>query len=214
MPDGLQSGVRLEELSRDHLPEAVEVLAEAFHDYPVMRYILDPPGDDYDARLLELVDYFTAVRFYRNDVVLGAVGESDEILAVANIALPVAEDYEPPAELVEHQDRVWRELGEEPRRRYEAYGAAVPDLAGGRPHHHLSMIGVRRSAAGTGLGGRLLHALHDLAGKDPDSSGCSLTTENPKNVTLYRHFGYEIVGECGDIPDFRIWAFFRENESI
>jgi hypothetical protein len=36
----------------------------------------------------------------------------------------------------------------------------------------------------------------------------SLTTENPRNVELYRHFGYEVVGQGPVGPGLQTWGMF------
>jgi ribosomal protein S18 acetylase RimI-like enzyme len=70
------------------------------------------------------------------------------------------------------------------------------------------MIGVRRAYAGTGLGRRLLESVRRLSEEDPQSAGVSLTTENPRNVELYRHFGYEVVGHASVGPGLETWGMF------
>jgi len=42
-------------ISPDRLDEIVDVLCDAFHDYPVMRYLVGPGHADYDVRLQRLL---------------------------------------------------------------------------------------------------------------------------------------------------------------
>ena len=62
-------------LSFDNVVEIVSVLADAFHDYPVMRNILGPDvpglGAPYNVRLHRLVQLFVSARAYRNEPLLG-----------------------------------------------------------------------------------------------------------------------------------------------
>ena len=51
----------VERLAPGEAPEAVAVLCEAFHDYPVMRHVLGG-ADGYDDRLARLVTFFCAAR--------------------------------------------------------------------------------------------------------------------------------------------------------
>ena len=71
-------------LSTDNLVEIVSVLADAFHDYPVMRYVLGPDTPDagapYPVRLHRLVQLFASGRAYRNDPMLGMRDESGAYL--------------------------------------------------------------------------------------------------------------------------------------
>lgn len=77
------------------------------------------------------------------------------------------------------------------------------------PHLHLNMIGVRKRALGTGAGRRLLEAVHERSRADRRSVGVTLTTEDPRNVTLYQYFGYEVVGSHVVAPELTTWGFFR-----
>jgi GNAT superfamily N-acetyltransferase len=65
------------------------------------------------------------------------------------------------------------------RARYEAFGAATQSYAVAAPHHHLNMIGVRRSHAGRGLARLLLYHVHALAEADAGSAGVTLSTATP-----------------------------------
>ena len=122
------------------------------------------------------------------------------------LTLPV--EPPPPAGVAEISAAAWRELGEEARLRYDAYAAASNFFGALTPHHHLNMIGVRRKQAGTGLGRRLLESVRRLSEADPQSAGVSLTTENPRNVDLYRHFGYGVVGHAPVGPGLDTWGMF------
>jgi GNAT superfamily N-acetyltransferase len=121
------------------------------------------------------------------------------------------QDRESPVAVVEHRERVWADLGAGAQFRYAAYGDATHPFFAGRRHHHLNMIGVRRSHAGRGLARRLLEAVHGLAASDPASEGVSLTTEAPRNVPFYEHFGYRVVGHARVADDLETWGLFRES---
>ncbi len=198
----------VERLSAQRAAEAVEVLCDSFRDYPVFPYVIGEVGDEYDRRLRTLISYFVAVRFYRDEPVL-AVSDGGKAVAVAILTPPV--QRESPAELAEHRDAVWRELGEDARARYEGMGESWQQFAIADPHYHLNMIGVSRSHSGRGLARLLLEAVHEMSQRDPESRGVSLTTEIASNVRLYLHFGYELVGHVsgGEAPD--TWVFFRRD---
>ncbi|UCG87183.1 MAG: GNAT family N-acetyltransferase [Gemmatimonadota bacterium] len=198
------------ELPPDRADEAVAVLCDAFHQYPVMRHVIGPAGGGYDSRLNTLVGFFVAARILRKEPIL-AIEDADQVAAVAILTSPG--DREAPAELSGLREKVWHELGAPARQRYEALGRIWQQFAIPEPHYHLNMIGVRRLHAGRGLGGRLLDAVHELSGSEPGSSGVSLTTEDPSNVALYERFGYEIVGHAKVTDGFETWAFFRRDPS-
>jgi GNAT superfamily N-acetyltransferase len=192
-------------LTPAHADDAVTVLCDAFRDYPVMRYVLGAQAD-YDARLRTLVGLFVSARFFREEPVL-AVHDGAAVAAVAIVTLPG--DRPAPEAYLARRETVWSELGAAARERYEAFGAACDRFAVQAPHHHLNMIGVRRSHAGRGLARPLLEAVHAMAEEDTGSAGVSLSTENPRNLLLYEHFGYERLGHARVSDDLETWVFFR-----
>ncbi len=187
------------------------VLCDSFRDYPVFPYVIGEAGDEYDKRLHTLIGFFVAAWFYRNEPVL-AVSDAGRAVAVAILTPPVRR--EAPAELAEHREAVWGELGAAARERYEALDGPWQEFAVAEPHYHLNMIGVSRSHSGRGLGRVLLDAVHEMSRCDPDSTGVSLTTEVESNVGLYLHMGYDLVGHVkgGDPTD--IWVFFRRDSEV
>jgi GNAT superfamily N-acetyltransferase len=189
--------------------QVVDVLCDAFHDYPVMRYVIGPAGEDYDRQLRTLIGFFVQARLSRNEPVLG-IAQSQMLVAAAVVTFPGSGPT--PAQLATHRERVWKHLGADARARYEAYGAVTRPLLIDRPHHHLNMIGVRRSLAGHGLGRRLLEAVYDMACEDPGSCGVSLTTETPENVRLYEHVGYRVTGHARVSPELETWGMFRADD--
>ncbi len=194
-------------LEADRAPEVIDVLCEAFFDYPVMRFILGPLPD-YEEKIRTLVGFFVMARVYRNEVMMG-IEEDGRLVGASLIAYPGSGDA--PAELEAHRERLWAELGSDARARYEAFGAACGPFEVETPHLHLSMIGVRRSVQGRGLGRALLDSLHQLSLSEPSSAGVTLTTELEENVSLYQHFGYQLVGSDEVGKTFTTWGFFRSD---
>jgi GNAT superfamily N-acetyltransferase len=138
---------------------------------------------------------------------LGVHDEEGILAAVALVTLPGERDA--PEALLLRRDALWRELGAAERQRYEAFGEAAGRFTVEAPHHHLNMIGVRRSHAGRGLARQLLGAVHGLSEADPSSSGVTLSTEDPRNLSLYPRFGYQLLGHAAVADELETWAFFR-----
>ena len=88
----------------------------------------------------------------------------------------------------------------------EACGRLEPE----EPHYSLGMVGVRHEHHGCGYGRLLLDAVHVLSDTDPESHGVALSTETRENLDLYRHFGYEVIGEA-HIDDLTTWALYRRS---
>jgi len=198
----------VERLRSADVPAVVEVLSEAFFDYPVMRFVIGAAGEQYAHRLETLVTFFTTARVVRDEVILGArVG--NRLGGAALVSRPgrtyTGED------LGLLRDRVWDELGPEARARYGAFATACSPFDPDVPHLHLNMIGTRDFVRGTGVGRALIERVHELSVEDGRSEGVSLTTENPGNVPLYEHFGYQVVGRAEVAPGLATWGFFRRD---
>jgi GNAT superfamily N-acetyltransferase len=185
----------------------VSVLVESFFDYPVMRGVV---GDlePYASHLRSLVAYFVAARFLRGETVLG-VGPVGALAGAALLSRPGG--LAAPPELLRRREALWSELGNGARERYERFGVAASAFDVAVPHLHLNLIGVRTEARGTGMGRRLLDAVHRIALEDPDAHGVSLTTEVESNVDLYGHVGYRVIGEATLHGALTTWAMFRPN---
>jgi GNAT superfamily N-acetyltransferase len=198
-------------LSDAQASDAVAVLCDAFHDYSVMQYVIGSAGGVYDRRLHMLINLFVMARVWRDEPILGVFNGGD-LVATAILTLPGKR--QPPAELTQLREAVWRELGVSARRRYEAFGEATRKFEIDQPHYHLNMIGVRRSHHGKGLARQLLDAVHAMSQDDPASHGVTLTTEDFRNVPLYEHFGYLNIGHARIDAPLETWGFFRSNKLI
>lgn len=193
----------------DHV---VDVFADAFSGYPVMRFTVGDEGD-VSARERRLVRLFVERRVARGGPMFGVrASEWSEGSQASEfdgaILLTIPEEPPPGPEIAEISAAAWRELGEDARLRYDDYTRASNFFSDYGPHLHLNMIGVRRVRKGSGLGRLLLDAVRQLADDNPAYSGVSLTTENPRNVDLYQHFGYEVVGEGQFGGNLKTWGMF------
>lgn len=200
-------------LAFDHVVEIVSVLADAFHDYPVMRFVLGPDGPGggapYNVRLHRLVQLFVSARAYRNEPLMGVRENEGPLIAAAVMSLPHSPQNPPPT-FIALREAIWAELGADARARYDQYVTAAQFFTATPPHHHLNMIGVRRAQQRLGLARALLDAVHRLANDDPQSAGVSLTTERPENIPFYEHFGYRVVGHTRVSSDLETWGLFRQ----
>ncbi|HYC52355.1 MAG TPA: GNAT family N-acetyltransferase [Gemmatimonadaceae bacterium] len=200
------SGLAVEPLTETHADEIVDALADAFHDYPVMRFVCGET-EPYASRLHRLIELFVSNRVWRNESLFGIRDSNGTLIAAATTTRPDTPDA--PKGLVRLRDEIWSELGAGCRERYDRFAAATQRTPVEALHHHLNMIGVRSSHRGRGLARPLLLAVQRLAEQDPASAGVSLTTELERNVALYRHFGYEVVGSSDVDASLRTWTLFR-----
>lgn len=206
-PDPHPPGTPAEVLSLggDRAHEVVDVLCESFRAYPVMRFVVGAEAVDYDARIRTLIGFFTMARVLRGETLLG-IEHGSRLAAAALVSRPSRRS---PSEVAELRERTWSVLGPAARGRYEAFGAACAPVQIEEEHIHLNMVGVRVDLQGQGLGGRLIEHVHSMSRRDPESIGVTLTTEDPNNVPLYEHLGYEIVGRAVVSPELTTWGFFR-----
>jgi GNAT superfamily N-acetyltransferase len=172
-----------------------------------MRYVLTGAGVSYREALPTLVYMFVMARVLRGEPIVG-VGERGALAGAALVSRP--DGAAPPTEFETLREAVWGELGAAARARYEAFGAAKP-VTVSVPHLHLNVLGVRRDAQGGGVGRRLLEHVQSLSRDDATSQGVTLTTEDPVNVALYEHCGFEVVGHARVAPELETWGMFRKN---
>jgi len=60
-------------------------------------------------------------------------------------------------------------------------------------HSYLPIIGAEPNAQGKGLGADLMR--HAVARCDREGALAYLESSNPRNISLYRRFGFEVMGE-------------------
>ncbi len=201
-----KSGRAIVRLSRADKSDAVEVLALAFHKYPLMRYVLKEAGAAYDEHLRALIGFFVESRLTRDWPLLG-VKEGGMLAAVAAANSPGKKPR--PKELQEVHERMTRLIGPEATERLEEFERVTDGFVPDTPYYYLGMIGVRPGLQRAGLARMLLEHLHAMSEADPVSTGVCLSTELPSNVPLYEHFGYRILGDA-DVGEIHTWGMFRK----
>ena len=192
----------------DRADDIIDVLCHGFADYPIMRYVVGEEGD-YQARLRTLIGFFAGNRFLRKDAIIGASVDG-ELRGVALCSLP---DRVSPPEMDQLRERTWAALGPEARARYERCVEVWTPLGVAEPNVHLNMIAVPSRYQGQGLGRALLDRVHALSHERDDSRGVTLTTEVEANVALYRHVGYEVVGQGTIAPGLTTWGMYRPDRA-
>jgi ribosomal protein S18 acetylase RimI-like enzyme len=192
----------------DRADDIIDVLCHGFADYPIMRYVVGEEGD-YQARLRTLIGFFAGNRFLRKDAIIGASVDG-ELRGVALCSLP---DRVSPPEMDQLRERTWAALGPEARARYERCVEVWTPIGVAEPNVHLNMIAVPSRYQGQGLGRALLDRVHALSHERDDSRGVTLTTEVEANVALYRHVGYEVVGQGTIAPGLTTWGMYRPDRA-
>jgi ribosomal protein S18 acetylase RimI-like enzyme len=184
--------------------DVVRVLCEAFADYSVMRYVLGD-RDGYPERLRTLIGFFHGARLLRDDAIVG-ISDGHKLCGVALCSLP---DRVDPPELDPLRERTWSALGPDARARYDDCVRAWESTGVDEPNIHVNMLAVLPERQGRGLARALLERVHAMSRERVDSRGVTLSTESERNVALYRHMGYRVVGQATIAPGLETWDFFR-----
>ncbi|MBN1693065.1 MAG: GNAT family N-acetyltransferase [Dehalococcoidales bacterium] len=194
-------------LTKADMKGAAEVLARAFHDYPLSVYF----EQNEDKRRK------TSPRIYRSMINHGL--KYGEVYATSPRYEGVAVWF---SEKSRH-DAWWTNIisgrffvplivGIRSTKRQMAFGKyamAARKRAAPFPHWYLQMLGVDPQYQGQGFSSKLLKPI--FARIDKEELPCFLETQAEKNVALYEHFGFKVIEE-GIVPGTGItsWAMLRD----
>lgn len=194
-------------LEREQEDDAVLILAHAFRRDPVMNYVFHDITSGDDQRLHELFRFSCRVRFDLGWPLMGVECDG-KLLAVAGIDEPGAADW--PQSLSDSYQNFQRVAGPDSVRRLEAYASLPDQHRPAEPHFFLGMVGVHPDAQGRGYARVLLDWLHQASQAHPTSRGVALDTDTDVNVSIYEHFGYEVVGRDA-LEGHTITTMYRTN---
>ncbi len=195
-------------ISNQQSDAAAEVLANAFLDYPVIRYFFEDQGNHYEARVSELYRFFLEGCLAQGMKVMGVLYHGQLVAAACAKGpetQPASNDFK------RKEEEFFRKIGASATSRIQAYNQLVSENLPQKPHTYLEDIGVLPAYRGMGFASILLRQVHKLSESNPISSGVGLDTHEFSNVTLYQHFGYQVTGETylGHIPT---WFMFRSDD--
>jgi ribosomal protein S18 acetylase RimI-like enzyme len=191
-------------LAPEEIPTAARLLARAFDADPLFRWLYPT-----DAKRAGWVEWFMSatLRQAMHAECVFALDDDQGLAGVANCIAPgrfplgtmsfVRAGLALPPSLP-----TWRSL-----REGVSLDRAVLERHPPVPHWYLYVLGVEPRALGRGHGGALLR--HVVGRADEDGVPTHLETANPKNLTLYRKFGFEVVEEIvrGEAPP--VWVMTR-----
>ncbi|MFN0071354.1 MAG: GNAT family N-acetyltransferase [Chloroflexota bacterium] len=161
---------------------SIAALTTAFISDPLLRWMFPEP-EEYLAHFGPLVRFFGG-RAFEHD----SAYRTDDFGAAAFWLPPgVKPDEDAMGELL--QSVIPEDRHEEIFGLLEQVGNSHPDVE----HWHLPVIGVDPRHQGAGYGTALLK--HSLEVCDLSHQAAYLESSSPRNVSLYRRFGFEIIGE-------------------
>jgi len=193
-------------LPAHRLDQASEVLARAFQNDPMLKYLVPD-----DARRVGLLPSFfgTVVRYCLR---YGEVYTTETLDGIACWLSPG--NTEPTI------GRMLRigihvsplQFGWAGLRRFmtlAGYTDAVHERAVSGQYWYLWALGVNPPCQGQGIGGMLMQPV--LARADAARLACYLETENEGNVSFYQKYGFQVVSK-GEVPKggLGVWAMLRE----
>lgn len=194
---------------RERLEEAVEALALAFEDYPLMRHFFEGREGEYPRLLREFMRFSCEVRLHLGMPLLASVN-GGRLAGVAGLTTPEVGSW--PGELTRMHEALRGSIGPLAAERLDTYSKLVEQYEPNEPHYYLGLLGVRPEEQGRGHARALLDRLHELSQAHPESSGVYLDTEHPANVPLYERFGYRVVGHRR-LGAVEAWCMWRTNKS-
>lgn len=193
-------------LNRSHIKTAAAILSRAFWNHPVSIYTYP----DERVRGKKLLYFFQCVLYF--GIKYGeAYATSLEMEGIA-IWLPSDNYHMTTRKLFRSVPlSISFGLGWESRQRMKTFGDYIESVHNRLvPYKHwfLQTIGVDPHFQGRGYAGKLLIPM--LARIDKECLPCYLGTMNKANVSLYEHFGFEVI-EKSAVPKTNLnnWAMLR-----
>lgn len=179
--------VSIENLSRRHLPDAVEVISQAFFSNALARKAF--PGLDDETRLRRVR------RVYRS--VMEVAIQRGRIFVVRNAGRVTGAAVAYPPRM-DKQGLITRALsgfgaltiGPAPMMRYATYERAIRKLQPDLPHWYLFFLGVTPTQHGQGIGSAFVRHVCRLA--DADRVPCYLETTVAEQIPFYEKHGFEV----------------------
>lgn len=208
-------------LGLGHVDEAAELLTTVFLDYPLDHYILDGLGPERRAMLASSFKMDCLWKLGMGWPLLGVV-ENGTLAAVALVigCQPsqggMAEYQGSPltlARLQEMEDSLDRSFGPQTCARILEYYALRDANKPRQPHLYIESLATLPLHRGKGYGGLLIDFISRLSENDSTSTGVALDTQDPVNLALYQHFGFQVTGQ-GCMGPVHNWFLFRANAKV
>ncbi len=204
----MASRSEVKRVSHESVAGAAEVLARAFQDDPLQKYVFP----DEEERLRRSAAHFGAALHY--GLQFGTVNEAP---GGAVIALPPGEtDVTPSRAEAGGLAQLPDLIGPEAAARFFGVTQAAEPMhhrhAPG-PHWYVMVLGVSPEAQGSGLGRDLLQSV--FAEADPGRLPVYLETTRAANVAFYGHMGFEVVEQFREpTSGLDVWGFLRPPREV
>ena len=193
------------DVDRSRYEETAALIALAFAEDPLFRYLSGARGAAYRRHVRALVEMEVALHLAGGQP-LYSILQGGSLVGVAVVEEPGARRAYGAG--ISMLAQLWRQTGPLVLLRSLRHLLRIATQRPREPHHRLSLIAVHPQAQGQGYGKALLTEVHAQVEAHPISRGTALDTENPRNVPLYEHFGYRVTHQTAAKP-LTIWSMFR-----
>lgn len=195
--------------SGEDVADAAEVLAHAFQDDPLQRYVF--PDED-ERHRLSAAHFGALLRYGFEFGTVAAVTGRGAVIALR----PGETDVTPARAEAGGLAKLPELIGVEAASRFLAVigGAeAMHHRYAPGPHWYVMALGVSPEAQGTGLGRDLLQSVFSEA--DPGRLPVYLETTRAANVAFYGHMGFEVVEQFREpVSGLDVWGFLRPPREV
>ena len=194
--------IDVREADADDVRPLAAALARAFHDDPVMRWLLGEP----DGPRLRRLGRFMRSEARRHRRHGGTV---------------LTADGHPGAALWDAPGRwrmSWPDIVRAAPVMISGVGPRIPRALGGlgqmekthprEPHWYLAVLGTDPPEQGKGVGGALMTPVLDRC--DRDGLGAYLESSKPENVPYYERFGFRVTGQIDMPKGPTLWPMWRD----
>ena len=191
------------------MADAAEVLARAFHDDPLQKYVFP---DEEARQRLSAAHFGAALRYGVQFGTVNAVTGSGAVIALPPGETDVTAERAEQGGLAQLPDLIGAEAAS---RFFGVMGSAGPmhHKHAPMPHWYVMVLGVIPEAQGTGLGRDLLQSV--FAEADPGRLPVYLETTRAANIAFYGHMGFAVVEQYREpASGLDVWGFLRPPREV
>ena len=210
--EGTRTEVTIVSASREHLPQAVGVLADAFMTEGFITHLFDLSSQTRRERFRRVLTRFAASWHNKGQPILVALRDQEPVgIAILKRPGNQIDSFwveisallpHPPLLLSLFSKVRWRRLP-------AAFRAMQPPETLGKDYFTLEALAVAPAIQGQGIGRQLLDAVHETAEHDPDSDTIYLYTADEQNRDIYERIGYRTLASVNGGPDFTVHHMAR-----
>jgi GNAT superfamily N-acetyltransferase len=195
----------IEKLTQTNLLNAANALTNAFFEDPIQRYVFP----DETERKEKSIPHFSAILQY--GILFGEVYTANNFEGAVVWLRPGETTVTPDKAQQGGLADLPKAIGEAPFTRFISvldYADQFHKQDMKEPHWYTMVLGVDPSYQGKGYGSALLSPILDEA--NTKNIPVYLETAQPKNVSFYKHMGFEVIREVVEpVSGIKIWTFIK-----